>query len=110
MRWAIALSAVVVGMGCSPRQVEVRTTAVPDPTLPAILVTNALSQAVNVYVTSAGIDMFVRQVPANSTQRCPVQGVSAGSTVGLKAVTVDLQRTFSRAGIVLAGTVTYVIP
>jgi hypothetical protein len=111
MRWAIGVSALVVGIGCGARQVEVRTAAVPDPTLPAIHVTNTLAQAVNVYVvTGGGIEMFVRQVPPNSAQHCPVSGVRAGATVGLKAVTVDLQRTVSRGGVVLAGTVSFTIP
>jgi hypothetical protein len=109
-RACVLVSALVAGTACGARQVEVRTTVVPDTTLPVIVVTNALTQAVNVYVTVGTTDMFVRQVAPSSTQRCPVQSVKAGSTVGVKAVTVDLQRSFSRAGIVLVGSVPFTIP
>ena len=57
--------------------------------------TNNLSQAVNVYVTSSGgNELFLRQVPANTVEKVPVSGVASGSTVTFKAVTVDGSRTY----------------
>jgi hypothetical protein len=108
-----AIVVALLGLAaCGPRQVEVRTAPASENStanLPAINVTNALTQAVMVYVTSGGTDTFIRRVDASSTQRLPVQGITAGSTVTLKAVTVDGTRTFTR-NTVLSGTVNFPIP
>jgi hypothetical protein len=106
---SIAILALVAA--CHPRAVEVRTA----PTTSAqaqtsVQVKNGLNQAVNVYVTQAGTDMFLRQVPANSTSTVPVQGVSAGTSVTLKAVTVDGVRTFQRKNVTLTGTYLFPLP
>src|ERR1700738_2623196 len=64
---------------CGGRQVEVRT-APPVGREQAVQVTNNLSQAVNVYVTPAGgQELFLRQVPANTVEKVPVQGVANGT-------------------------------
>jgi hypothetical protein len=73
-------------------------------------VSNTLSQDVNVYVTSGGADILVGQVAANSTKALAVNGVSSGSTVSLKAVTVDGTRTYTRDGVVLSGTYAWTLP
>jgi hypothetical protein len=74
---------------CGPRQVEVRT-APTAATEQSVQITNNLSQAVNVYVTSpSGGEIFLRQVSANTVEKVPVQGIASGTTVTFKAVTVD---------------------
>jgi len=95
--------------GCSARQVEVRT-APAKATAVSVEVKNNVNQAVNVYVTLNGTDTFLRQVGANSSATIPVQGFAAGSTVGLKAVTVDGAKTYSRANVVLNGTYVFPLP
>ena len=71
---------------------------------------NGLAQAVNVYVTHGGTDMFVRQVAAGASVRAPVSGVEPGATVTVKAVTIDGSKTYSRANVVLSGTYSFVVP
>lgn len=95
--------------GCSARQVEVKT-APTQATGVSVQVNNNVNQAVNVYVTANGNDTFLRQVAANSSATIPVQGFAAGSTVSLKAVTVDGVRTYSRANVVLNGTYVFPLP
>ena len=94
---------------CSPRQVDVRT-APTQATAVSLQVNNTLSQAVNVYVTVSGSDTFLRQVGANSSATIPVQGVASGTTVSLKAVTVDGARTYSKPNVVLNGTYVFPLP
>ena len=94
---------------CGPRQVEVRTAPTAQSQL-QLRVSNNLTQPVNVYVNQNGIDTFVRQVGGNATEMVPVQGVPAGTTVTLKAVTIDGARTFTRANVVLTGTYNFPIP
>lgn len=94
---------------CGPRQVEVRT-APTQATQVSVQVNNNLNQAVNVYVTSNGTDTFLRQVSGNSSATIPVQGFAAGSTVALKAVTIDGKQTYSRANVVLNGTYVFPLP
>jgi hypothetical protein len=102
--------ALAVATACSQRPVEVRTA----PTVPAgqsVQVTNNLSQAVNVYVsTPGGGELFLRQVPANTVERVPVPGVSAGSQVTFKAVTVDGSRTYQSRNVPLTGMFTWSVP
>ena len=99
----------VVVSACGPRQVEVRT-APTQPTQLAVQVNNTLNQPVNVYVTQNGTDTFLRQVGGNSSATIPVQGFAAGSTVSLKAVTVDGVHTYSRANVTLNGTYVFPLP
>lgn len=104
-----ALIAGVATTGCAPRQVEVRT-APTQPTQVSVQVTNRLAQAVNVYVTSGGSDTFLRQVDGNSNVTIPVQGFAPGTTVSLKAVTVDGTKTYTRDNVVLSGTYQFPLP
>jgi hypothetical protein len=103
MRARMALvGAALLGLsttGCGPRHVEVQTASSrPDV---HVRVTNSLGQAVNVYVLSGDNEIFLRQVPANSEARLPVQGVGSGSTVRLRAVTIDGSRTYTSDPVVL---------
>jgi len=94
---------------CGGRQVEVRTG--PQPTADVALhVTNNLSQAVNVYVVSGGSDIFVKQVSSNSVEHVPVAGVAAGSTVNLRAVTVDGRNTYTKNNVMLSSMYEWRLP
>jgi hypothetical protein len=109
---SLVVAALIAGVGttgCAPRQVEVRT-APTQPTQVSVQVTNHLAQAVNVYVTSGGSDTFLRQVAGNSTATIPVQGFAPGTTVSLKAVTVDGTKTYTRDNVVLNGTYQFPLP
>lgn len=105
----IAFAVLISLCACGPRQVEVRTAA-PAPAESALQVTNNLSQSVNVYVTYNGSDQFVQQVRATTSLRLPVRGIPAGSTVSLKAVTVDGTHTYTRQNIILSGTYILTVP
>jgi len=104
----LALS-LVVATACSPRQVDVRTAPVTQAQV-SVQVNNHLAQAVNVYVRSGGTDTFLKQVGANATETVPVQGFPAGSTVTLKAVTIDGVHTYSRDNVTLSGTYVFPLP
>ena len=109
MRFAIAAALLAVAAACGRRQVEVRTAPV-APSQLSVQVTNGLSQAVNVYSTSGGTDTFLRQVRANTVETVPVQGFTAGTSVGLKAVTIDGVHTYTRSNVVLNGTYPFPVP
>jgi hypothetical protein len=94
---------------CGPPQAEVRT-APPAPVQNAIQLTNGLGQAVNVYVTYNGSDQFIQQVRAYTALRLAVNGVPAGATVTLKAITIDGTRTYSIPNVVLKGTYNFSVP
>ncbi|HVE32370.1 MAG TPA: hypothetical protein VNC18_02320 [Gemmatimonadaceae bacterium] len=103
------LAASAILAACSPRQVDVRT-APTQATAVSLQVNNTLSQAVNVYVTVSGTDTFLKQVGANSSATIPVQGVATGSTVTLRATTVDGAKTYTRANVMLSGTYVFPLP
>lgn len=95
--------------GCGPRQAQVRTA--PTAAEASLHFTNNLAQAVNVYVVQGGTETFVRQVAANTTENLPVRGIALGSTVMLRAVSVDGKSQFdSKDPIVLASTNTWKVP
>ncbi len=109
----LALSVAAVS-ACGSRKVEVRTAptaaAATAPSI-SVQVNNNLTQAVNVYVVMNGTDTFLRQVPASSAQTIPVPAsFPAGTTVSLKAVTVDGVHNYSRANVVLNGTYVFPLP
>lgn len=96
----LIIAALITLGACAGRQVEVTTG--PEPAADVgIHLTNNLSQAVNVYVTTGGTDMLLKQVAANSTEHLPVRGIAAGTNVTLKAVTVDGTRTYTRKDVTL---------
>ena len=100
MRGLMLSLSLVALAACSGRQVEVRTGPEPAADV-AVHLTNNLSQAVNVYVTRGVSDIFLKQVAANSTEHIPVSGVAAGSTVNLRAVTVDGTHTYTKNNVTL---------
>lgn len=110
MRKLIALMALAVtATACGPRQVEVKTG--PQPVSEVTLkVTNNLSQAANIYFVNGGSDVFLKQVAANDTESMNVPGVSAGTTVELKATPVDGTRTYTKNNVTLTGLYLWQIP
>jgi hypothetical protein len=104
-----SLAFAVAVMGCGPRQVEVSTGPQPAADV-SIRLTNNLTQAVNLYVTSGGTDVFLKQVGANSVEVVPVRGLNAGTTVTLKARTVDGTRTYTRDNVYLAANYEWRVP
>jgi hypothetical protein len=110
-RVLVALTvAAMLTTACHARQVEVRTSPPPQQTQASVQVNNNLAQAVNVYAVMGGNETFLRQVAAKSSATLPVQGLPAGSSVTLKAVTVDGVRTFQRQNVVLNGTYVFPLP
>jgi hypothetical protein len=106
---SLALVMTVSAGACAPRQVEVTTGAQPAADV-SVRFTNNLSQAVNVYVTTGGTDVFLKQVAANSVEVLPVAGIPAGTTVTLKARTADGTRTYTRDNIYLATNYEWRVP
>lgn len=105
------LAAMLLGAlaGCGPRQVEVRTAPTAQAES-AVQVTNNLGTAVNVYVSTGGSNMFLRQVPARTTLTLQVSGIAAGTTVTLRASAIDGSRAFERRDVVLGGTIPWTVP
>ena len=110
MKRVIAMmSLAIAATACGARQVEVKTG--PQPISEVTLrVTNNLSQAANVYIVNGGGDIFLKQVPAKSAESMNVPGISAGSTVGLKATPVDGSRSYTRNNVMLSGLYEWQIP
>jgi hypothetical protein len=110
MRMLLASLALAVSVSaCGPRQVEVSTGPAPAADV-SIRLTNNLTQAVNLYVTSGGSDVFLKQVAANAVEVVPVRGLAAGTTVTLKARTVDGTRTYTRDNVYLASNFEWRVP
>lgn len=109
MRKLFVAVALVAATACAGRQVEVTTG--PQPTADAgIHITNNLSQAVNLYVTTGGTDVLLKQVAANAAEHVPVRGIGAGTNVTLKAITVDGTRTYTRKDIILSSVYEWRVP
>ena len=104
-----SLALIISTSACGPRQVEVTTGPQPAADV-SIRFTNNLTQAVNLYVTTGGTDVFLKQVAASSVEIVPVRGLNAGTTVTLKARTVDGTRTYSRDNIYLAANYEWRVP
>jgi sugar (pentulose or hexulose) kinase len=110
MKKLLALMTIAfAATACGPRQVEVRTGAQPASEV-TLKVTNNLGQAANVYVVNGGSDVFLKQVAANATESINVPGISAGSTVGLKATPIDGSRSYTKDNVTLSGVYVWQIP
>jgi len=57
-----------------------------------------------------GTELFLRQVPANTVEKVPVNGVASGSTVSFKAVTVDGSRTYQSRNAPLSPSFLWSVP
>ena len=110
-RICAALGLAVVTMmssGCGPRAASVRTS--PTTAESTIHFTNNLPQAVNVYVIQNGTETFVKQVSASTTENLPVRGVALGSSVTLRATSVDNKSQFDSNPMALTSTLTWKVP
>ena len=106
---SLALVTAVSATACAGRKVEVTTGPQPAADV-SVRFTNNLSQAVNVYVTTGASDVFLKQVSANSVEVLPVSGIPAGTTVTLKARTVDGTRTYTKDNVYLATNYEWRVP
>lgn len=105
----LALAFTAFTSACAGRQVEVTTG--PEPASDVMVrLSNNLTQAVNLYVTTGGTDVFLKQVSAGSVELIPVRGLTAGSTVTLKARTVDGTRTYTRDNVSLTSSYEWRVP
>jgi hypothetical protein len=59
---------------------------------------------------TGGTELFLRQVPANTVEKVPVQGVANGTKVTFKAVTVDGSRTYQSRDVGLTGLYVWSVP
>ena len=59
---------------------------------------------------AGGSELFLRQVPANTVERVPVQGVTSGAKLTFKAVTVDGSRTYGSRDVTLTGLYAWSVP
>jgi hypothetical protein len=99
------------GPGAAPEPVPATSPNPRQPSAdPALNFSNRLGAPVNVYVVVGGVEMFLREVSANSSEHIPVRGVASGAMVTLRAVTLDAQRVYTRSDVVLDGLYTWQIP
>lgn len=107
MRFALVVL-LALTTACS-RQVVVETSTDPVSTA-SLKVTNSASQAVSVYVTGDGPELFLKSVATNSTEVIPVPGIPAGTTVRLRATLADGSQSYRRDGVVLTGVYDWKVP
>ena len=96
MRAIFAVLALAVAAACGPRQVEVSSGAPTTQSQVSLTVVNNETQPIQVFVVQGGNPMFLKQVGARSTETVAVPGVSAGSSVTLRATRADGSRTWNR--------------
>ncbi len=107
MRFAFVVL-LALSAACS-RGVVVETAPAAQSTA-SLKVTNTSSQAISVYVTSSGPELFLKSVPANTTEVIPVPGVVSGATVRLRATLADGSRSYTKDGVVLSGVYDWNVP
>jgi hypothetical protein len=105
----LSLVLLAAALTACNRKVEVNTAPAPASGM-AVHLTNNANQAVNAYVTASGSDVFIGQVSANSEKTLPVSGVSAGTTVTLKARTADGARTYTKDNVSLTSSTDWTVP
>ena len=107
----VAIAASTMAGACA-RQVEVHTGESPTAAGTSIAFTNNLAQAVNVYVrpNSGGGEIFVRQVAGKTTESLSVHGVTAGTSVSLRAAPVDGSVSYTRENVALGSGATWSVP
>ncbi|MGQ0764060.1 MAG: hypothetical protein ACT4OZ_00155 [Gemmatimonadota bacterium] len=102
----LGLAAVVA---CS-RQVRVETAPSAGAASASLRVTNNASQAISIYVQGSGPELFLRQVPPNTTEIVPVAGIAEGTTVKLRATLADGSQSYTRNDVVLRGSYDWRVP
>ena len=106
---SLLVAALLASAACGPLQVEVRTAPASASDV-ALLVTNNLTQPVNVYYNAGGGDVFLRQVDPGRPVTIPVRSAGPGTEVSLKATTIDGGRTYTRRNVVLTGVFSWNLP
>jgi hypothetical protein len=109
MRALLAGVVLAVTVGCGPRQVNVET-GPPASTAVTLHFANNDNSAVNVYVVNQGTDIFLKQVPANTTEEVPVAGIAPGTQVRLKATRTDGTKTYTSDPMALNASTTWRVP
>jgi hypothetical protein len=109
MRALLAGALLVVTGACGGRKVDVETAPKASAAV-TLHFTNNDNSAVNVYVVNQGTDLFLKQVPANSTEDLPVAGVAAGTQVRLKATRTDGSKTYTSDPMALNAATTWKVP
>lgn len=100
MRNVLLAALVMVSAAACSRKVEVQTAPSVSSAV-QLKVTNTAAQAVSIYVTGGGSEIFLKQVAANSTESLAVPGIAPGTTVRLRAMLADGSRSYTRDGVVL---------
>jgi hypothetical protein len=108
MKAIFAVLMLLTVAACS-RRVEVQTAPTPVSEV-SLHVTNNSNQAVNVYVTTGGTDIFVGQVSANTTQQLNVAGVASGTVVTLRARPVTGGDGWRKDNVTLSGMYAWQVP
>ena len=109
MRALLMALALVVAAACGPRQVDVSTGSPSTTQSQSLTVTNNETQAISVYVVQGGNPMFVKEIPARSTQTVSVPGIAPGSSVTLRATRADGSKTYNK-DITLSGSYNWTVP
>ena len=108
-RFLFAAMLSMTTLAACARKVEVQTAPAAAVEV-SLKVTNKTSQAVTVFVTAGGSEQQLKVVAANSTELIPVRGVSAGTSVKLRAALADGSRSYTRDGVVLTGVYEWQVP
>ena len=108
---ALLAGAALLGAvpACAPRAVEVRT-AVDRGADVTLTLANSTDRPVNVYVDVAGTALFLRQVQARSTELLPMRGVPTGSTVTLRAISIDGRSRYEKRDVLAEGSLRWGLP
>jgi hypothetical protein len=108
---AAASGAVAVVGACGGRQVVVGTGGEAGATTTSVQFTNNLPQTVNVYLRGPdGGEVFLRQVPARTTEAVPVRGVRAGTSVQLRVAPVNGAANILRDNVVVGSGTAVQVP
>ncbi|MDQ6925437.1 MAG: hypothetical protein M3154_04280 [Candidatus Eremiobacteraeota bacterium] len=101
--------AIAPAVGCAPRTVQVSNG--PEPAAAGLSFKNGLSTAVNVYVRGpSGNEVFVRQVPAGTSEALVMQGIAPGAHVSLRAAPVNGASGYTRDDVVLGNGASWTVP
>ena len=94
---------------CAPRAINVSSGT--EPAGAGLAFTNGLRTAVNVYVRGpSGSEVFVRQVPAGTTEALVIRGIAPGAVVSLRAAPVDGGQGYSRESVSLGNGASWTVP
>jgi hypothetical protein len=106
---AASAAACVAVAACGGRKVVVGTGTAASAA--SLEFTNDMAQAVNVYLRGPdGAEVFLRQVPARTTESVPVRGVREGASVQLRIAPVNGAQNIVRENVVVGRSTTVRVP